>query len=89
MRAFFIFGHSGRDAEKLSAVVEDCREEKSTVRKEQEEPQAKLQAFRQKLLEDGIDPAELFAAVGSSHPKAKSARTPRSAKYKYTDELVL
>lgn len=75
--------------EKLSAVTEDCREEESTVRKEQEEPQAKLQAFRQKLLEDGIDPAELFAAVGSSHPKAKSARTPRTAKYKYTDELVL
>ncbi|QBG07609.1 hypothetical protein DA718_10595 [Klebsiella huaxiensis] len=75
--------------EKLSSIIEDCREEESTVRKEQEERQAKLQAFRQKLLEDGIDPAELFAAVGSSHPKAKSARTPRSAKYKYTDELVL
>lgn len=45
--------------EKLSAVVEDRREEESAVRKEQEERQAKLEAFRQKLLEDGIDPAEL------------------------------
>lgn len=70
-------------------MAEDCREEESTVRKEQEERQAKLQAFRQKLLEDGIDPAELFAAVGLSHPKTKSARTPRPAKYKYTDALVL
>ena len=67
-------------------VVEVGREEESAVRKEQEERQAKLEAFRQKLLEDGIDPAELLAAVGSSQPKAKSTRTPRPAKYKYTDE---
>ena len=72
--------------EKLSAVVEDRREEESAVRKEQEERQAKLEAFRQKLLEDGIDPAELLAAVGSSQPKAKSPRAPRPAKYQYTDE---
>ncbi|EKI5994902.1 H-NS histone family protein, partial [Salmonella enterica] len=72
--------------EKLSAVVEDRREEESAVRKEQEERQAKLEAFRQKLLEDGIDPAELLAAVGSSQPKTKSPRAPRPAKYKYTDE---
>ncbi|EDH9294610.1 DNA-binding protein, partial [Salmonella enterica subsp. enterica serovar Enteritidis] len=31
--------------EKLSAVVEDRREEESAVRKEQEERQAKLEAF--------------------------------------------
>ena len=75
--------------EKLTAIVEDRREEESAIRKEQEQRQAKLEAFRQKLLEDGIDPAELFAAVGLSHPKTKSARTPRPAKYKYTDALVL
>ena len=72
--------------EKLTAIVEDRREEESAIRKEQEERQAKLEAFRQKLLDDGIDPAELLAAVGSSQPKAKSTRTPRPAKYKYTDE---
>ncbi|HBC6237719.1 TPA: H-NS histone family protein [Citrobacter freundii] len=72
--------------EKLSAIVEDRREEESAVRKEQEERQAKLEAFRQKLLEDGINPAELLAAVGSSQPKAKSTRAPRPAKYKYRDE---
>ena len=58
--------------EKLTAIVEDRREEESAIRKEQEERQAKLEAFRQKLLDDGIDPAELLAAVGSSQPKAKS-----------------
>ena len=72
--------------EKLSAVVEDRREEENSARKEQEVRQAKLEAFRQKLLEDGIDPTELLASVGSSQPKAKSTRAPRPAKYKYTDE---
>ena len=72
--------------EKLTAIVEDRREEESAVRKEQEERQAKLEAFRQKLLEDGIDPSELLAVVSSSQPKAKSTRAPRPAKYKYTDE---
>ncbi|WP_259677923.1 H-NS family nucleoid-associated regulatory protein, partial [Klebsiella pneumoniae] len=37
-------------------------------------------------LEDGIDPAELLLAVGSTKPKTKSTRTPRPAKYKYTDD---
>ncbi|MEQ0233779.1 H-NS family nucleoid-associated regulatory protein [Klebsiella sp. CN_Kp109] len=72
--------------EKLSAVVEDRREEESTALRAQEEHQAKLEAFRQKLLEDGIDPAELLAVVSTSQPKAKSTRAPRPAKYKYTDE---
>ncbi len=35
-------------------------EEENSARKEQEERQAKLEAFRQKLLEDGIDPTELL-----------------------------
>ncbi|EAM8616087.1 H-NS histone family protein [Salmonella enterica subsp. enterica] len=72
--------------EKLTAIVEERREEESAIRKEQEERQAKLETFRQKLLEDGIDPAELLTAFGSSQSKSKSTRAPRPAKYKYTDE---
>ena len=72
--------------EKLSVIVDERREEEQAILKEQEQRQAKLEAFRQKLLEDGIDPAELLATVGSSQPKAKSTRAPRPAKYKYTDE---
>ena len=72
--------------EKLSVIVDERREEEQAILKEQEQRQAKLEAFRQKLLEDGIDPAELLSAVGSSQPKAKSPRAPRPAKYKYTDE---
>ncbi len=62
--------------EKLTTIVEDRREEENSARKEQEERQAKLEAFRQKLLEDGIDPTELLASVGSSQPKTKSTRAP-------------
>ncbi|EHC1065333.1 H-NS family nucleoid-associated regulatory protein [Klebsiella pneumoniae] len=72
--------------EKLSVIVDERREEEQAVLKEQEQRQAKLEAFRQKLLEDGIDPAELLSAVGSTKPKTKSTRTPRPAKYKYTDD---
>ncbi|MBX9325416.1 H-NS family histone-like protein, partial [Serratia marcescens] len=45
--------------EKLSVIVDERREEEHAVLKEQEQRQAKLEAFRRKLLEDGIDPAEL------------------------------
>lgn len=72
--------------EKLTSIVEDRRDEENSARKVKEEHQAKLEAYRQKLFEDGIDPAELLASVGSSKPKAKTTRTPRPAKYKYTDE---
>ncbi|EJR4774326.1 H-NS family nucleoid-associated regulatory protein [Klebsiella pneumoniae] len=72
--------------EKLSVIADERREEEHAILKEQEQRQAKLEAFRQKLLEDGIDPAELLSAVGSTKPKTKSTRTPRPAKYKYTDD---
>ncbi|PWC18275.1 DNA-binding protein [Brenneria roseae subsp. roseae] len=70
--------------EKLAAIVEDRREEEAKVQKEQAERQAKLEAFRAKLLEDGIDPAELLEGI--SPKSAKSKREPRPAKYKYIDE---
>ncbi|EHG4045366.1 H-NS histone family protein [Salmonella enterica] len=71
--------------EKLTTIVEDRREEEVSFLKQQEEKQAKLEAFRQKMLEDGIDPAELFSTVSSSPSKAGAKRTPRPAKYKYID----
>ncbi len=52
--------------EKLTTVVEDRRQEEVTFRKDKEERQAKLEAFRQQLLEDGIDPAELLSGLSSS-----------------------
>ncbi|MNP27657.1 DNA-binding protein StpA [compost metagenome] len=72
--------------EKLTAIVADRREEEATSTKEQQEKQAKIEAFRQKLLEEGIDPAELLSSLSTSaSTKVKSARAPRPAKYKYVD----
>ena len=72
--------------EKLTTIVEERREDESSQRQAQAEHQAKLDAFRQKLLEDGIDPAELLSVVNTStQKKVKTARAPRPAKYKYTD----
>ncbi|MDX5627197.1 MULTISPECIES: H-NS family nucleoid-associated regulatory protein [unclassified Brenneria] len=70
--------------EKLTAIVEDRREEESAIQKEQAERQAKIEALRAKLLEDGIDPTELLAGIPPKAAKAK--RAPRPAKYKYIDE---
>ena len=66
--------------EKLTTVVEDRRQEEVAFLKDKEERQAKLEAFRQQLLEDGIDPAELLSGLSSSS-KPKSSREPRPAKY--------
>ena len=71
--------------EKLTTVVEERRQEYVSYRKEREERQAKLEAFRLQLLEDGIDPADLLSGLSSSS-KPKSNREPRPAKYKYIDE---
>lgn len=70
---------------KLTTIVEERREEEATLRKLYEEKQAKLEAFRQKLLEDGIDPTELLSTVSSSPLKTGAKRAPRPAKYKYLD----
>lgn len=56
--------------------------------KERKERKVKLDAIREKLLADGIDPQELLGNYGSSSAskKQKSSRNPRPVKYKYTDE---
>ncbi|WP_413738899.1 H-NS family nucleoid-associated regulatory protein [Sodalis sp. RH21] len=71
--------------EKLTAITEDRRTEEAAFRAENEGRLAKLEKYRQQLQEDGIDPSELLASVVAT--KAKKARDPRPAKYKYTDEF--
>ncbi|MEH0833025.1 H-NS histone family protein [Pectobacterium cacticida] len=71
--------------EKLTVIVEERREEETKIQQEQAERLAKIEALRAKLLEDGIDPAELLGPV-SATKSAKSKRAPRPAKYKYIDE---
>ncbi|GKW19623.1 DNA-binding protein [Pectobacterium araliae] len=71
--------------EKLTAIVEDRREEETSVQQQNAERQAKIEALRAQLLADGIDPAELLGSVSTSK-SAKAKREPRPAKYKYVDE---
>lgn len=71
--------------EKLTAIVEDRRQEEVSAQQQNAERQAKLEAFRAQLLADGIDPAELLGSI-STNKSAKAKRAPRPAKYKYTDE---
>ncbi|PSW79337.1 H-NS family histone-like protein [Photobacterium damselae] len=71
--------------EKLTQVVNERVQEEEQLRAENREKEEKLETYRQLLLADGIDPEELIASM--SAPKAKKpTRTPRPAKYRYTDE---
>ncbi|MEI7188064.1 H-NS family nucleoid-associated regulatory protein [Dickeya dianthicola] len=71
--------------EKLTAIVEDRRQEEVSAQQQNAERQAKLEAFRAQLVADGIDPAELLGSISTSK-SAKAKRAPRPAKYRYTDE---
>jgi len=70
--------------EKLTAIVEDKRQEETIAQQQNAERQSKIEALRAQLLEDGIDPSELLGNVKSSRTAA--VRAPRPAKYKYIDE---
>lgn len=72
--------------EKFTAVVEERREEEAEQRKILEDKQAKLEAFRAKLQEEGIDPSELIDSLKGQTVKTKQVRQPRPPKYKYIDE---
>ncbi|EEZ39067.1 putative DNA-binding protein [Photobacterium damselae subsp. damselae CIP 102761] len=66
-------------------MVNERVQEEEQLRAENREKEEKLETYRQLLLADGIDPEELIASM--SAPKAKKpTRTPRPAKYRYTDE---
>ncbi|ACX88594.1 histone family protein nucleoid-structuring protein H-NS [Pectobacterium parmentieri WPP163] len=71
--------------EKLTVIVEDRREEEASAQQQNAERQAKIEALRAQLLEDGIDPSELLGSA-STAKSTKSKREPRPAKYKYVDE---
>ncbi len=69
--------------EKLNAIVDDMREEQQTRSAQEAERLAKLEKYRQLLLQDGIDPNELANAETTA--KKKVRRAPRPARYRYTD----
>ncbi|MGR5283567.1 H-NS family histone-like protein [Photobacterium damselae] len=71
--------------DKLTQVVNERIEVEEQLLAENREKEEKLEAYRQLLLADGIDPEELVASMSASKSK-KASRTPRPAKYRYTDE---
>lgn len=72
--------------EKFTSIVEDKRQENEADKKERGERKIKLDAIREQLLSDGIDPIELVSNNNSAFTKQNSIRSPRPAKYKYIDE---
>ncbi|KLF48078.1 DNA-binding protein [Klebsiella aerogenes] len=71
--------------EKFKIILIERREEETLRLANESQRRDKLETLRQMMLDEGIDPSELLAAIGSPG-KAKRTRSPRPAKYRYTDE---
>lgn len=72
--------------EKLTVVVDERREELSTLKAQEEERARKLEQYREMLKEDGIDLNDLLDIVAKEPAKKQSKRAPRAPKYEYLDE---
>lgn len=73
--------------EKLSAIVDERRQDESAERQAREEHQKKIAEYAEMLKAAGIDPAELVNTVVPDNTKV-SKRAPRPAKYRYLDNGV-
>lgn len=71
--------------EKFKIILIERREEETLRLANESQRRDKVETLRQMMLDEGIDPSELLAAIGSPG-KAKRTRSPRPAKYRYTDE---
>ncbi|MFQ2852688.1 H-NS family nucleoid-associated regulatory protein [Aeromonas caviae] len=73
--------------EKLSAIVDERRQDESAERQAREEHQKKIAEYAEMLKAAGIDPVELVNTVVPENTKV-SKRAPRPAKYRYLDNGV-
>ncbi|HGF7511198.1 H-NS family nucleoid-associated regulatory protein [Vibrio cholerae] len=74
--------------DKLTTVVQERKEAEAEEIAARAEQDAKLAAFAEQIVKDGIDLQALISALsGETKTKAKSQgkRAPRPAKYKYID----
>jgi len=71
--------------EKFKIILIERREEETLRLANESQRRDKLETLRQMMLDEGIDPSELMAAIGSPG-KAKRTCSPRPAKYRYTDK---
>ena len=70
----------------LSKILDKKKEQEATLLEEQQEKNEKLAAYKEMLAADDIDINELFDLVTKTPTTKKAPRTPRPAKYAYTDE---
>lgn len=71
--------------DKLTIVVQERQESEAEERAARAEQEAKLSAIAEQIAKDGIDVADLIAALSGEAKTAKAKRAPRPAKYKYID----
>ena len=71
--------------EKLSLVLQERQEEDVAARQATQERQEKNKQYLDMLRADGIDPGSLIADENPATTQ-KAKRSPRPAKYAYTDE---
>ena len=70
----------------LSKILDEKKEQEAALFEEQQEKNEKLATYKEMLAADGIDINELAAHVTNTPKQQKSPRTPRPAKYAYTNE---
>jgi DNA-binding protein H-NS len=71
--------------DKLSVVISERKAEEKALIEQQGERQQRLEALRQMMLNDGIDPNELINSAFQP-VRQRKVRAPRPAKYVYQDE---
>ncbi|EGU31306.1 DNA-binding protein H-NS [Vibrio ichthyoenteri ATCC 700023] len=73
--------------DKLTTVVLERQESDEIELKERAEQEEKLSSIAEQITKQGIDVEALISALsGQPKTKNKTKRTPRPAKYRYTDE---
>lgn len=70
---------------RLTEVVEERRKKSEASSTAKHERAEKLQKYRNKLLEEGINPADLLQPYNAGG-KTRKKPVPRPAKYKYIDQ---
>lgn len=74
--------------EKFEEIFSEREQQEAKWREESAEHLQKLAEFTEMLKEAGIDPSELVGSAISAKPdgSAKAKRSPRPAKYRYTED---
>ncbi|ASX25799.1 H-NS family nucleoid-associated regulatory protein [Candidatus Williamhamiltonella defendens] len=72
--------------EKLTAVVNERKQEENKAKKKEEEYKRKIEKMKALFIEEGIDLHEFLQTSASDKVTAKTKRAIRPAKYQYIDE---